>query len=661
MCYFVKSITEEGETYVRDLSGLFQYLQSHFPELHISFSFHRNITSEMILKRLQAKGIKIGSEADLNIVKNNFNDVNNELSEIENDTHFFGRGDPLINELFTDLNREKKHELEALKKEGIKHQNLVQRTQKLMKEYERKGYGASLVITASSTLQLSYGTKDFTDCIRMIQKELLDQHRFIIRQKFGGGLLHIYLEKMTDPLLMNQIQLAGMVLSPRQLKTMGKPVQELYEKVVKVMPAWPSEDVKVNGHVVDQRKLTAAKLLQIFLKKVERHKPDITLPENLPTQGGLLGFIVDNQAEPVPFFYPINTQHVYISGKTASMKSGLARVYCEGMLIEGINVLIIDRTSQWCGLGLPCQQEEVLEYFDKFQIPRSMARGFECKIFTPNGGPGSELPKDLTELFSGCNIVSTKHLSRIEHLEVTLNILQTLYDFLNQETGGQIKLATIFEEAHSFLSHKLKGKEKILAQGVEKLIEDCTREKGKYGGKFVFVTQSISDFRQSTRAVRDQVDCRFFLRSTDLTEGKYIEHYLGKEFAEMVKNFQPGESIIFSPMVSGVKFFVRPPFSSLREPSDDEIRAINCRWQSAHYAPRRKAELSNLEDRALNLIKESQRSGKTILATELDKKLRISGGTRQRLIDGMADKGLIEKVTIKRGAYRPSLGLISLE
>ena len=39
MCYFIKSITEEGETYVRDLNGLFQYLQGHFPELHISSSF----------------------------------------------------------------------------------------------------------------------------------------------------------------------------------------------------------------------------------------------------------------------------------------------------------------------------------------------------------------------------------------------------------------------------------------------------------------------------------------------------------------------------------------------------------------------------------------------------------------------------------------------
>ena len=80
-----------------------------------------------------------------------------------------------------------------------------------------------------------------------------------------------------------------------------------------------------------------------------------------------------------------------------------------------------------------------------------------------------------------------------------------------------------------------------------------------------------------------------------------------------------------------------------------------------HPAPRRKAELSDIEEKALHLIKESHRSGKILLATELDEELLISGGTRQRLIDGMADKGLIEKVTIKRGAYRPSLGLIPLE
>jgi hypothetical protein len=250
----------------------------------------------------------------------------------------------------------------------------------------------------------------------------------------------------------------------------------------------------------------------------------------------------------------------------------------------------------------------------------------------------------------------------MEHLEVALEILQTQYDFLNQETGGRIKLATIIEEAHSLLSHKLKGKEKSLAQAVEKLIEDCTREKGKYGGKFVFVTQSISDFRQSTRAVRDQVDCRFFLRSTDPTEGKYIEHYLGKEFVEMIKNFKPGDSIIFSPMVSGVKFFVRPPFSSLSEPSDDEVRAINCKWKSLHSVPRKELKLTELEARAMEVIKRHYGTHhEGIFAKALDQKLGLKRGRKRRgLLDSLKEKGLIEITRIPDGKGNPSLRIIPL-
>jgi hypothetical protein len=273
-----------------------------------------------------------------------------------------------------------------------------------------------------------------------------------------------------------------------------------------------------------------------------------------------------------------------------------------------------------------------------------------------------ELPKDITDLFSGCNIVSTKHLRRPEHLEVSLNILQTLYDFLNQETGGQIKLVTIFEEAHSLLSHKLTGNEKVLAQGVEKLIEDCTKEKGKYGCKFVFVTQSISDFRQSTKTVRDQVDCRFFLRSTDISEGKYIEHFLGKESMEMVKHFKPGESIILSPLVSGLKFFVRPPFSSIREPSDNEIRAINSRWKSVNPVPSKEPELTELEARAMEVINDyywTHHEG--IPVKILDQRLGLKRGRkRANLLGSLKEKGLIEITKILGRKGNPSLRIIPL-
>lgn len=42
--YYLKAITEEGATWARDIGPLHDYLEHHFPEMHLSFSFFRDIT-----------------------------------------------------------------------------------------------------------------------------------------------------------------------------------------------------------------------------------------------------------------------------------------------------------------------------------------------------------------------------------------------------------------------------------------------------------------------------------------------------------------------------------------------------------------------------------------------------------------------------------------
>src|SRR5262245_14470981 len=45
--YFMKSVTSEGESWVRDLPALHQYLEDHFPEMRISFSHFRDVPAEL--------------------------------------------------------------------------------------------------------------------------------------------------------------------------------------------------------------------------------------------------------------------------------------------------------------------------------------------------------------------------------------------------------------------------------------------------------------------------------------------------------------------------------------------------------------------------------------------------------------------------------------
>ena len=54
--YVMRSISHEGEVYVRDLNAFQDYLKAHFPEVHISFSHFRDIESHsLIIKRIKEK------------------------------------------------------------------------------------------------------------------------------------------------------------------------------------------------------------------------------------------------------------------------------------------------------------------------------------------------------------------------------------------------------------------------------------------------------------------------------------------------------------------------------------------------------------------------------------------------------------------------------
>ena len=53
--YFMKSITEQGETWAREIGPLQNYLEAHFPELHIKFSYFRDITDTLAATQIQRK------------------------------------------------------------------------------------------------------------------------------------------------------------------------------------------------------------------------------------------------------------------------------------------------------------------------------------------------------------------------------------------------------------------------------------------------------------------------------------------------------------------------------------------------------------------------------------------------------------------------------
>ena len=168
--------------------------------------------------------------------------------------------------------------------------------------------------------------------------------------------------------------------------------------------------------------------------------------------------------------------------------------------------------------------------------------------------------------------------------------------------------------------------------------------------------------------LRDQIDNRFFLKCRDPVELDYIERWASKEVAATVKEMNQGEAYLHTPDCSDVKFFVRPPLSKIHEVSDDEIREIN----KSFYSKENQASnfikkfygvgLNKREHDTMILIRKHYRMHKKpILATELDRMLKIKGGSRQRILDQLENKKFIRKVEIKGNRGRPSLGIIPME
>src|SRR5436309_127783 len=49
--YFLKSVTAEGETWARDIGLLHDYLETHFPEIRVTFSHFRDVPPTLASNR----------------------------------------------------------------------------------------------------------------------------------------------------------------------------------------------------------------------------------------------------------------------------------------------------------------------------------------------------------------------------------------------------------------------------------------------------------------------------------------------------------------------------------------------------------------------------------------------------------------------------------
>jgi uncharacterized membrane protein len=164
------------------------------------------------------------------------------------------------------------------------------------------------------------------------------------------------------------------------------------------------------------------------------------------------------------------------------------------------------------------------------------------------------------------------------------------------------------------------------------------------------------------------IGARCFLRASDTAEHGYIEDYVSRGAVETVKNLKRGEALLHSSEIPGVKFYVRAPFSMVKEPSPEQIGRINRRHEMRHATLNNEAiirmfdqGLNEHEARALALIRNYHEAHDgAILAGEIERQLGFSTGTRQRTLTSLVEKKLVKKMKIRGMKGRPSDGFIPL-
>ena len=221
--YYLMSITQEGETWARDIGPLQDYLENHFREIHISFSYFKDISLTLAALQIQRK---LSAETPSIQVP-----VTEELAQLqrkliekhcdEQNTNDLLGLDTGTSDLLQSYMR---HRLRSLHKEKNELQENVKNKKEqvnlfnnLQKEYQRKGSAACFNFSLNSNIQMAESPLEFRDALASIIKEIKDAHRYQVSQKLCGRL-NINITEADEPVIVWLEEWSGGALSPNQME-----------------------------------------------------------------------------------------------------------------------------------------------------------------------------------------------------------------------------------------------------------------------------------------------------------------------------------------------------------------------------------------------------------------------------------------------------------
>jgi len=578
--YFLKSITPEGETWARDIGPLHEYLEAHFPELRLSFSFFRDVTEAIAAlhlernRRARTPTMHVPTVEHLVTLQHEMTAKRDHLQSAEQLIDL----DQGISLLSASHERHRAQgltrEIESLERDLASAHEEVRLFRHLQQEYLRKGSAACFTFSISSNVHLATEPLEFQDALHAVVKELTDAHRFQVTQKLGGRL-NIQVAEAEEPALTWIEEWFGGALSPRQLERLGPEFRLLRDAAHEHLMVTPDADVVVNGAVKEDQKLLAAWTVSSLVSRLDKPRLSEGLrdvpDEALPARVGRL--IHDGTPTDEPCVIPlVGLNHAFISGTTGTGKSYLARVMLEeAAQHRQVDILVLDPRNQSASILVPEDREEILSRYSAFDLPRCAARGFPFTYYAPGLGCGRPMPKDLGELGRGRVIVSFKGLDDGARCRLFHQILDAVFEDRAREESPSLRQLIFVEEAHRFTRRRVAEEARAAGAAAENSLDRTVREGRKYGCSVVILSQSIRDFAYESASIRANTNTKIFLHNSD-RELEYAADILGDGRA--IIHLKPGTAILHNASWGTLMAEVRPPFSKVWEFNETETAAL---------------------------------------------------------------------------------------
>lgn len=582
--YFMKSISEDGETYARDIPQLQQYLEAHFDELRISFSHFRDI-SKTIAKhhikkttRIKTPTLDIPTADDLARVQQALDDVRSESSVFSAFTEYCGGSSDMLETYISGAAHTRQRRASDLETKKRETKDRLELFKHLQSEYEHRGSAATFSFSINSNVQMATSPQEFRDALTSIIKELTDLHRYQVSQKLNGGRLNIHVEEAHLPEYTWFEEWMGGSLSPRAIERLTAEFTMLKEAASERLMVTPKEDIRVEGNIKEHRKLLGARIASTLLCRLDsedelnRSKRDVSKAAHPLRLGRIM---LKDRFTQDDFLLPLaEAKHIYVSGTTGSGKSYVGRVIVEeACQYKDLNILVLDPRNQWAGILIPEDRDKILDLYEKFDLNHKDARGFCFKYYCPGFRVGDPLPGDLGDLSNGQHVISFKGLDDKQRCSLFADILNKSFERTTKSESEVPRLLIIVEEAHRFTRKRVDETAKAEASRAEITLDRVVREGRKFGCCVVILSQTIRDFAYDSASIRQNTNTKIFLHNSD-REMEYAATFLGD--GKQIIQLPPATALIHNPAWGVAKVRIRPPLSKVWEFSPEETaRLVN--------------------------------------------------------------------------------------